>query len=173
MEIKLKQYIFLPASLNMSVGKAGSQSCHASHLALKKQRSEDGLSPNVDGVRIQSEWEKNGMCVIVLEAKDPEHLNNIAKYMEQWDIPNHLYIDEGITEVAPMTPTALATGVITEDKFWMFEQFKLFGEKLDAQSIVDGFNPVNAKNYEFVVKEPISFGPYRYKFEWCQKPKDL
>lgn len=129
MEIKLKQYVFLPKSLNMSVGKAASQVAHATFLALAPQIE------NMDGS--VGEWVKNGMCVIVLEAKDPEHLNNIAKYMEQWDIPGHLYIDEGLTEVNPMTPTALATGVVTEDKFWMFDQFKLFGSVGDAQEMID------------------------------------
>ena len=128
MEIKLKQYIFLPKSLNMSVGKAASQAAHSTFMALEKQESPRLIT----GDRILlEEWKKNGMCVIVLEAKDPEHLNNIAKYLDQWKVVNHLYIDEGLTEVPPMTPTALATGIISEDQFWMFNEFKLFGSEKD------------------------------------------
>lgn len=132
MEIKLKQYVFLPKSLNMSVGKASSQVAHATFMGLATQiENEDG---------IVGEWVKNGMCVIVLEVEDTEHLSNVAKYLDQWNIPNHLYIDEGITEVNPMTPTALATGVLTEDQFWMFEQFKLFGLIGDAQDIINNLD---------------------------------
>lgn len=153
MEIKYKQYVFLPKSLNMSVGKASSQVAHATFLALENQReiikryhptgndcgcTDDGYWDNIDY------WKDNGMCVIVLECEDTEHLNNIAKYLDQWKIPNHLYIDEGMTEVLPMTPTALATGIVSEDKFWMFEQFKLFGSKDSAQEIVDGNIPKQA-----------------------------
>ena len=125
-EIKLKQYVFIPKSLNMSVGKAASQVAHATFLALEH---EDYF--------ITQEWKEKGMCVIVLEAENPQHLNNISSYLSFWDIINHNYIDEGLTEVLPMTPTALATGIVPEDKFWMFEQFKLFGSIGDAQEIVD------------------------------------
>ncbi|MCH7902805.1 hypothetical protein IIC68_03560, partial [archaeon] len=59
------------------------------------------------------------MCVIVKQCKNSIELFGIAKYLEQWDIPHHLYIDEGITEVNMGTPTALATGIFTEDQFWM------------------------------------------------------
>lgn len=143
MEIKYKQYVFLPNSLNMSVGKASSQVAHATFLALEHQYVYDK-----DTI---SNWKFNGMCVIVLEAKDPEHLNNIAKYLTQWDVPNHLYIDEGLTEVDPMTPTALSTGIITKDEFWMFEQFELFGHDTDAQNIIDNVYTKDEK-LEYVVK---------------------
>lgn len=146
MEIKLKQYVFIPKSLNMSVGKAASQVAHATYLALSNQLMKQLKSREGPG-NLREEWEENGMCVIVLEAKDPEHLNNISKYFEQWKIPSHLYIDEGLTEVGPMIPTALATGIVSEDKFWMFDQFKLFGSVGDAQEIIDGFTPTNLKDY--------------------------
>ena len=37
-----------------------------------------------------------------------------------------LYIDEGLTEVSPMTPTALATGILTEKDWWCLDEFKLY-----------------------------------------------
>lgn len=139
-EIKYKQFVFVPKRPKMSPGKIASQVAHATFLALESQRANRkilGLDTRQRINNIFNEWEHNGMCVIVLEAKDTHHLNNIAKYLEQWSIQHHLYIDEGITEVDPMTPTALATGIITEDKFWMFERFELFGDKTDAQSFID------------------------------------
>lgn len=129
----LKQYVFIPKKPKMSVGKAASQVAHATFMALDKQSSipftqtvnkeENGL---VDERDIIEEWKNNGMCVIVFQVKDTHQLNNVAKYLEQWNIPHHLYIDEGITEVDPMTPTALATGIIPPEKQWMFMQFELY-----------------------------------------------
>jgi len=71
-------------------------------------------------------WEKTGMCVIVLQCKNEIKLHGIAKYLDQWGIPYHLYIDEGMTEISMGTATALATGIIEEDKQWMFETMKLY-----------------------------------------------
>jgi peptidyl-tRNA hydrolase len=65
----------------------------------------------------------------VLECEDQAHLMHIAKYCEQWNICHHLYIDEGLTEVFPLTATCLATGLIHEDDDWMFKEFKLYTEK--------------------------------------------
>lgn len=136
MEIKLKQYVIVPKNPEMSKGKMASQVAHATFLALDKCHEID-----------LAKWKFNGMCVIVLECEDTHQLSNIAKYLEQWNVPHHMYIDEGITEVNPMTPTALATGVLTEDKFWMFDEFKLFGEKPSAQELIDSVQRI----------KPISF----------------
>jgi peptidyl-tRNA hydrolase len=149
MEIKYKQYVFLPKSLGMSVGKASSQVAHATFMALEKQR-ELGITTDVvvdeklkcngivcDNYNLINMWKNNGMCVIVLQAKNTEHLTNISRYLDQWKIPNWLYIDEGLYGCDPMTPTALATGILTEDKHWMFEQFELFGKKDTAQDLID------------------------------------
>ena len=48
----------------------------------------------------------------------------MANYLEQWGIPHHLYIDEGLYGCKPFTPTALATGVLTEEKFKLFKGLK-------------------------------------------------
>ena len=116
MEIKYKQFIILPKRPKMSTGKLCSQSAHATFMALEKQKDKS----------LKDTWKNNGMCVIVLQCKDSLELFGINKYLEQWDIPHHLYIDEGITEVNMGIPTALATGVLTEDQFWMFENMRLF-----------------------------------------------
>lgn len=117
MEIKYKQFVIVPKKPRMSKGKIASQVAHATFMALEKQE---------DKALIET-WKKNGMCAIVLQCKDSLELMGIAKYLEQWKIPNHLYIDEGLTEVNMGTPTALATGVMTEEQFWMLEQLELFG----------------------------------------------
>jgi len=114
-EIKYKQYVIIPKRPKMSTGKIASQTAHATFMALEQ----------TDKKLIET-WKKSGMCVIVLECKNSKQLFGIAKYFEQWKIPNHLYIDEGITEVDMGTATALATGILTEDQFWMLSQLDLY-----------------------------------------------
>jgi len=114
-EIKYKQFVIIPKRPKMSTGKIASQVAHATFMALEKTDK-----------AVIKEWKKNGMCVIVLECKTPLQLMGIAKYLEQWKVSNHIYIDEGLTEVSMGTPTALATGVLTEEYFWMLSQLKLY-----------------------------------------------
>jgi len=116
MEIKLKQYVIIPKRPRMSTGKIASQVAHATFMALENQ---------TDGQLIE-EWKNSGMCVIVLQCKNSAQLMGIAKYLEQWDVPHNLYIDEGLTEVEMGTATALATGVVPEEFHWMFSQLKLY-----------------------------------------------
>lgn len=118
---KFCQYLIIPRKPKMSKGKLCSQGCHATFMALENQRRQYPTSK-----QLIEEWKYNGMCVIVLQCKSPLELFGIAEYLKQWNVPHHLYIDEGITEVNMGTPTALATGVMTEDQFWMFETMRLF-----------------------------------------------
>ena len=117
--IPYKQYVIVPKRPRMSKGKIASQVAHATFLAIENQTE----PPSENKIY---EWIKNGMCVIVLQCKNSLELFGIAKYLEQWDIPHHLYIDEGLTEVNMGTPTALATGILTEDQYWMFDTMRLF-----------------------------------------------
>lgn len=116
MEIKHKQFVIVPKRPRMSKGKIASQVAHSTFMALENQKDK----------KLISDWKKNGMCVIVLQCKNSMELMGIAKYLEQWDIPNHLYIDEGLTEVNMGTPTSLATGVMIEEQFWMLGTMRLF-----------------------------------------------
>ena len=135
--MKYIQYVIIPRKPKMSTGKIASQTAHATFMALKNQQAitKKTLTPESDGAccgycewdNIET-WEQSGMCVIVLECKSQIELMNIAKYLEQWKIPHHLYVDEGHTEIPMGTATALATGVFNEDKHWIFEKLKLFGK---------------------------------------------
>lgn len=116
MEIKFKQFIIVPKRPKMSPGKIASQVAHATFMALEKQKNK----------RIIQEWKKSGMCVIVLECPSPLQLFGISKYLDEWKIVNHLYIDEGITEVSMGTPTALATEVLGPEWHWIFKTMRLF-----------------------------------------------
>lgn len=114
-EIKYKQYLIIPRKPKMSPGKLMSQACHATFIALDQEDN-----------KIIEKWKKEGMCVIVLQCKDIIQLMGIDKYFEKWKINHHMYIDEGLTEVDMGTPTALATGILTEDQFWMMSTMKLY-----------------------------------------------
>lgn len=116
MEIKYKQFVIIPRKPRMSKGKLCSQVAHSTFMALENQK----------GNKLKETWKKNGMCVIVLQCKSQLELFGIAEYLKQWNVPHNIYIDEGFTEVNMGTPTALATGVLTEDQFWMFETMRLF-----------------------------------------------
>jgi peptidyl-tRNA hydrolase len=119
----LKQYVFIPLKSKMSAGKIASQACHASYMALRQFRKWDWFWLK------ETKWREGGMCVIVLTCKDSNHLMQIGKYMEQWKIPHHVYIDEGFTEVEPFTATAVATGILTEKQQEFFQKFKMYGSK--------------------------------------------
>lgn len=114
--IELKQFVIIPKKPRMSAGKIASQTAHATFMALEKTNK-----------KLIEEWKNKGMCVIVLECENTLNLMGISKYLEQWKIPHHLYIDEGITEIPMGTPTALATGVLKEDQHWIFQTLKLYG----------------------------------------------
>ena len=126
-EIKIpyKQFVIVPKKPKMSKGKVASQVAHATFMALWNQLNQQ-LKTLAGPGNLREEWIKNGMCVIVLECKDELQLINLAKYLEQWKVPHHLYIDEGLYGCKPFTATALATGVLTEEQYWMFEKMRLF-----------------------------------------------
>lgn len=112
----LKQYVFVPKSLKMSPGKMASQVAHATLLALDKDVF----------TQTYKSWKQQGMCVIVLQCKDLQHLEYTREYMRNWKIHHHLYIDEGNTETQAMMPTALATGILTEEQQQLFQNFKMY-----------------------------------------------
>ena len=132
-EIKYKQYVIVPKQPKMSPGKIASQVAHATFMALEKQRpktfqlrDDNGELTNkhVLGQYIIDKWKRYGMCVVVLKCKDATQLMGIAKYLDQWNVINHMYIDEGMTEVHMGTPTALATAVLNKKDFWMLSNLE-------------------------------------------------
>jgi len=111
----LKQYVLVSKKPKMSPGKIASQVAHATFMALEKESR-----------AVINRWKREGMCVIVLECKDIQQLRDTDTYLTSWNVIHHLYIDEGMTEVPAMTPTALATGILADDKQWMVSQFKMY-----------------------------------------------
>lgn len=86
-----KVYVLVNKDLKMSRGKTAAQVAHA--IA----RLDVGV-PRV---------------MIVLEATT-EQLHNLDSYLTRANLPHHLYIDEGVNEVPPMSATALAFGRVAD-----------------------------------------------------------
>lgn len=112
-------YIFLNKSLGMSVGKASAQAAHAAVFASSESDEENRnlwrVSPH--------------KTIIVLEARDEEHLRNIETYLRQRNFISNLIVDEGVNEIDPHTITALSTTILdknSEDVSLTFSSFSLY-----------------------------------------------
>jgi PTH2 family peptidyl-tRNA hydrolase len=98
------QYIVANKGLGMSPGKLAAQVAHASVNAVFSLTGVESADWHA--------WQRSGHTKIVLEARDTEHLLLVERYLKDRGIPTVLIIDEGRTEIAPHSPTALATGVV-------------------------------------------------------------
>ena len=94
---KGKLYVVVNGDLKMSIGKTAAQVAHAvSRLKVKEPHT-----------------------VIVLRG-NTEQLHNLKMYIESLNINHHLYIDEGVNEILPMSVTVLAFGLFENDvlSYW-------------------------------------------------------
>lgn len=99
-------YVFLNKSLGMTVGKASAQTAHAVARSMillndEKHRQKWLASPH--------------QTVIVLEARDENHMKNIKDYLLERGLVTAEVIDEGVNEIDPHTWTALATRILNKD----------------------------------------------------------
>lgn len=100
------QYIVANKGLGMSAGKLAAQ---VGHAAVKGFELTD-RGPAEDDVI--DEWNRTGHTKIVLEVRDTEHLIAFREYAKSRGIDSWLIIDEGRTEVAPHSPTALGFPIL-------------------------------------------------------------
>lgn len=106
-------YIFMNKSLGMGAGKLAAQAAHA-----------------IAKVPIGKEWDAPHRTILVMQARDENHLDKIARYLEERKVKSYSIIDEGVNEIEPHTITALATQVvdkdspITDDIFSTFELYR-------------------------------------------------
>lgn len=99
-------YVFLNKELHMSVGKASAQTAHAVAMSLIELNSS----------LYKAKWVASPQrTVIVLEARNEAHMRSIKDYLSERDIPTSMIIDEGVNEIDPHTPTALATRIMNKD----------------------------------------------------------
>ena len=132
--MKPAMYIFLNKGLGMSTGKSSAQSGHAAAEATLMSNPIIGrLQPDVWDERWTAIWDawREGLhyAKYVMEARDTEHLIVIEKYLTARGFRTHLVIDEGHTEVPPLTPTALGVALVDKDDPHTkatFSTFKLY-----------------------------------------------
>lgn len=127
-------YIVANKGAGMSPGKLAAQVAHA---AVKAYELENIESPN--GYDKVQAWNESGHTKIVLEARDAEHLLASERYLNERGIRTVLIIDEGRTEVPPLTPTALGIELLDKadpDVVFSMSTFKTYKEEPPPTSTV-------------------------------------
>jgi peptidyl-tRNA hydrolase len=132
--MKPAMYLFLNKGLGMSTGKSAAQAGHAAAEATLLSNPIVGrLQPQRWDERWTAIWEawREGLhyAKYVMEARDTDHLLVIERYLTARGFRTHLVIDEGHTEVAPLTPTALGVALVDKDDPHTkatFSSFKLY-----------------------------------------------
>lgn len=120
--MRAAMYIFLNRELGMSIGKAAAQAGHAAVEAYRISTDE-----------MIEEWYTGGhYCKLVMLAEDTEQMRTIQHYLQERSFLTKLIIDEGRTEIAPLSVTALGVEVVDRDEPHVaatFETFKMYREK--------------------------------------------
>ena len=111
-------YVFVNKSLNMSGGKLAAQAVHAALMVAFSNR----MSPH--------SWTSSiHRTVLIMEARDENHIRNIQDYLIERVVFCQMIIDEGVNEIEPITITALATGILDKDDIdtdEIMSSFKLY-----------------------------------------------
>lgn len=96
----MKMVIVIPLQLNMSAGKVASQAAHAAMVAGLKAQGHEGFV----------QWLLGGMRKVVVETPLVSDLYFLNSEAQKAGFVTHLVEDEGHTEVAFGSATALAIG---------------------------------------------------------------
>jgi peptidyl-tRNA hydrolase, PTH2 family len=132
------QYIVANKGLGMSAGKLAAQVGHAVQKGLELTISKAG------GVKefktLMAEYNATGHTKIVLEARDTEHLSAFREYAKSRGYDSWLVIDEGRTEVAPHSPTALGFPILDKadrDVAFTFSDLKTYRDTIKVTLELD------------------------------------
>lgn len=112
------QYLIANKGLGMSPGKLAAQVAHGA------VRSALACDP-----ALTSQWLAEGETKIVLEARDTEHLLLAERYIKNRGFNCYLVIDEGRTEIEPLSSTVLAVELVDKEDPYVqmtFETFKTY-----------------------------------------------
>lgn len=153
-------YLFLNRGLKMSTGKAAAQVAHAAVEAYRiSLRYPDGLRPEphlpATGLvepNLVRRWYLGGHYMkLVMEARDAAHLRDIERYLQNRGFATALVLDEGHTEVDPITPTALGVEIVDKDQPHVsatFGTFDLYRPDPPQYVLLD--KNIDRKHYEAV-----------------------
>lgn len=121
--MKPAMYLFVNKGLGMSTGKTAAQVGHAAVEAYLISE------PN-----ITADWRRGlHYMKLVMECRDTEHLLSTERYLNDRDFNTVLIIDEGHTEIDPITPTALGVEIVNKEDPHTeatFQSFRLYKDKL-------------------------------------------
>ena len=119
----------------MSAGKMAAQAAHASVEGVRlSARTPNG---NPWDASIVNRWYRGGhYAKIVLEVADTQALLVAKEYITSRGFQCALIIDEGRTEIQPMTPTALGCEVVDKDSPHARETFSAFRLYTDPPPLV-------------------------------------
>lgn len=117
--MKPVMYLFLNRGLGMSTGKACAQVAHAAVEAYK-----------ISKIPLIEAWELGGHYTkLVLLAEDSDQLTSIGYYLSERGFNNKVIVDEGRTEIAPFSPTAIGVEVVDKADphvLATFESFRIY-----------------------------------------------
>lgn len=123
MAVKPAMYLFVNKGLGMSTGKTAAQVGHAAVEAYRISK------PNITDA-----WYKGlHYMKLVMECRDTEHLLSTERYLNERGFETVLIIDEGHTEIDPITPTALGVEIVDKDDEHVaacFESFRLYKDRV-------------------------------------------
>lgn len=123
-------YIFINKGLQMSVGKVAAQAGHA--VAL--------IALGATGKEAESWKVAPHKRIMVMQARDEQHLHNIHTYLLQRGIQSQKVVDEGANEIDSHSITALATEIVDHDDMdilKMMSTFDLYRDKVKVTLEVD------------------------------------
>lgn len=140
--MKPVMYVFVNRGLGMSPGKLAAQVAHA---AVEAYRLSSVTPEGFDPKGLVKTWYHQGHTKIVMLAEDTEQLHHIQQYLEQppRGYLTHMVIDEGRTEVAAFTPTALGIELVDKDDSKVLEHFGHFKTYREARSEVSSVGDTN------------------------------
>lgn len=160
--MKPAMYIFINKGLGMSPGKIAAQAGHAAVEAalISCPWTEHHYGPGwhtsrEDRLPLWDAW-RQGLhyAKYVMEARDSEHLLLIEKYLLERRVSCKLIIDEGHTEVAPISATALGCAIVDKDDphtAATFSSFKLYRDE-SAAVVLESTDRISRKDHRIVRK---------------------
>lgn len=131
--MKPAMYLFLNKGLGMSTGKSAAQ---AGHAAVEAALISNGMTSTMTHEKgaIWDAWRKGlHYAKYVMQARDRDHLLDIERYIRDRGFRTALIIDEGHTEIDPITPTALGVEIVDKDDPHTqatFESFELYRDDI-------------------------------------------
>ena len=123
-------YLFVNQGLGMSAGKIAAQVAQATVGTVDLSYSGDEYTQSLK----DEWWEGNGHhhTTYVMQAEDSEHLYSIERYLNARGFRTFMMIDEGMTEIRPITPTVLGVEIVDKDNPHVeasFMAFRLYRDK--------------------------------------------